>query len=63
VILRRIITMMIDLSELYIGVEVNEIAITFFKDLTEATIYASNKINKGDRVKMVYCDKYGCKIM
>ena len=54
--------MQVDLNELYLGVTVNEITTTFFKDLTEATTYASDKIDKGNKVNVIYCDKYGCKI-
>ena len=54
--------MQVDLNELYLGVTVNEITTTFFKDPTEATIYASDKIDKGNKVNVNYCDKYGCKI-
>jgi hypothetical protein len=41
---------------------VNDTDTTFFKDLTEATMFAVEKINKGYKIKMLYCDKYGCKI-
>lgn len=51
----------VNLNELYIGVKVKDTT-TFFKDLTKATLFASEKINKGYKVEMLYCDKYGCKI-
>lgn len=54
--------MKVDLNELYLGVTVNETTTTFFKNPTDATIYASDKINKGNKVNVIYCDKYGCKI-
>lgn len=53
--------MTVDLNELYIGVRVNDYT-TYFKDLTKATLFATEKINKGYEVKMLYCDQYGCKI-
>lgn len=53
----------INLEELRIGVYVEEMeTTTFFKDLTEATLHATEKINKGYTIKMLYCDKYGCEI-
>jgi hypothetical protein len=51
----------VNLDELYIGVKVKDTT-TYFKDLTEATLFASEKINKGYKVEMLYCDKCGCKI-
>lgn len=54
---------MIDLNELHIGVYIKKMGYTYyFKDLTEATLFAAEKISKGYKVEMLYCDKYGCKI-
>ena len=52
----------IDLEELTIGVLVNDTQTTYFKDLTEATKYATEKLNNGCKIEMLYCDKYGCRI-
>ena len=51
----------VNLNELLIGVKVKDTT-TFFEDLTKATYFAAEKINKGYKVEMLYCDKYGCRI-
>lgn len=53
--------MMIDLNKLYIGVREDD-CVTYFKDLTEATMYVSRLINNGKKVEIIYCDQYGCQI-
>lgn len=51
---------MINLNELLIGVFIKKTGCThYFKDLTEATIFAADKISKGYKIEMRYCDKYG----
>lgn len=53
----------INLEELTIGVFDEQLQMTsYFKDLTEATLYATEQINKGHKIEVLYCDKYGCKI-
>ena len=53
----------INLDELHIGVFVKDTQTKyFFKDLTEATLFAAENLNKGRTIEMQYCDKYGCKI-
>ncbi len=51
----------VDLNEVVIGVKWLDNT-TYFKDLTKAAYFAAEKINKGYKVEMLYCDKYGCKI-
>lgn len=53
--------MKVELNEIIIGVQWLENT-KYFKDLTEATLFASEKISKGYEIKMLYCNKYGCEI-
>lgn len=52
-----------DLDKICIGVYVEDTqTTTYFKDPTEAAYFASENINKGWKIKMLYCNEYGCEI-
>ena len=58
-------TKMIDINELYIGVKVFMGGVwqtNYYKALNEALTYACEKINKGYKTELFYCNKYGCEI-
>ena len=54
-------TKMIDINELYIGVKVFMGGVwqtNYYKALNEALTYACEKINKGYKTELFYCNKY-----